>query len=178
MTETPHARLESRNGGRAVFDGVRVDAQVAGMLLDVSSVQTFRNPGTRHVELAYNFPLPADAVLLSMGVRLGERQLTGKVVEKQEASGRYEDTLAEGDTAIMLEQVSDGSCCLNFGNLGPGETGEITLRYAQALRFEGTPCACASRRSSRPAMAIRCAMPAWPPTRHRYTICWSSIRSR
>lgn len=137
MTHNTHARLESRNGGQAVFDGVQVECQVAGMLLHVSSVQTFRNPGTRHIELVYTFPLPADAVLLSMGVRLGERQLTGKIVEKQEASGRYEDTLADGDTAIMLEQASDGSCCLNFGNLGPGETGEITLRYAQALRFEG-----------------------------------------
>ena len=137
MTDNINARLESRNGGQAVFDGVRVDGQVAGMLLDVSSVQTFRNPGTRHIELVYTFPLPADAVLLSLTVRLGERQLTGKVVEKQEASGRYEDTLAEGDTAIMLERANDGSYCLNFGNLGPGETGEITLRYAQALRFEG-----------------------------------------
>ena len=137
MTDSIHARLESRNGGGAVFDGVRVDGQVAGMLLDVSSVQTFRNPGTSHVELVYTFPLPADAVLLSMAVRLGKRQLTGTVVEKQEASGRYEDMLAEGDTAIMLERANDGSYCLNFGNLGPGETGEITLRYAQALRFEG-----------------------------------------
>jgi Ca-activated chloride channel family protein len=137
MTDNNHARLESRNGGQAVFDGVWVEGKVAGMLLDVSSVQTFRNPGTRHIELVYTFPLPADAVLLSMGVRLGERQLTGKVVEKQEASGRYEDMLAEGDTAIMLERANDGSYCLNFGNLGPGETGEITLRYAQALRFEG-----------------------------------------
>ncbi len=137
MTDNIHARFESRNGDQAVFDGVRVDGQVAGMLLDVSSVQTFRNPGTKHIELVYTFPLPADAVLLSMAVRLGERQLTGKVVEKQEASGRYEDMLAEGDTAIMLERANDGSYCLNFGNLGPGETGEITLRYAQTLRFEG-----------------------------------------
>jgi Ca-activated chloride channel family protein len=137
MTDNIHARLESRNGDQAVFDGVRVDGQVAGMLLDVSSVQTFRNPGTKHIELVYTFPLPADAVLLSVGVRLGERHLTGKVVEKQEASGRYEDMLAEGDTAIMLERATDGSYCLNFGNLGPGETGEITLRYAQTLRFEG-----------------------------------------
>lgn len=137
MSDTRHARLESRNGGRAVFDGVQVEGKVHGMLLDVSATQVFRNPGAAHLELVYSFPLPADAVLLSLTVRLGERQLTGSVVEKREASARYEDTLADGDTAIMLERAHDGSYCLNFGNLGPGETGEVCLRYAQALRFEG-----------------------------------------
>ncbi|WP_159627482.1 VIT domain-containing protein [Massilia puerhi] len=137
MSDTRHARLESRNGGRAVFDGVQVEGKVHGMLLDVSATQVFRNPGAAHLELVYSFPLPADAVLLSLTVRLGERQLTGSVVEQREASARYEDTLADGDTAIMLERTHDGSYCLNFGNLGPGETGEVCLRYAQALRFEG-----------------------------------------
>lgn len=137
MTDTSHARLVSRNGGRAVFDGMRIDGRVQGMLLELSAVQSFHNPGPAHIELVYSFPLPAEAVLLSTAVRLGERRLEGVVVEKQEAGARYEDSLAEGDAAIMLERTHDGSYCLNIGNLAPGETGEITLRYAQALRFEG-----------------------------------------
>ncbi|KQQ86621.1 VIT domain-containing protein [Massilia sp. Leaf139] len=137
MTEATHARLTSRNGGQAVFDGMRVDGRVHGMLLDITATQTFRNPGSAHIELVYSFPLPADAVLLAMTVRLGERRLTGTVVEKILAAGRYEDSLAEGDSAVMLEKTHDGSYCLNIGNLAPGETGEIVLRYAQTLAFAG-----------------------------------------
>lgn len=137
MTDRHHAQLTSRTGGHATFDGIRVDGRIAGLLLDVSTVQTFNNRGVRHLELVYTFPLPANAVLLSMTVRLGERLLTGSVVEKRAAAARYEDMLADGDSAIMLERTADGSYCLNIGNLAPGETGEITLRYAQALRFDG-----------------------------------------
>ncbi|MFC5481338.1 VIT domain-containing protein [Massilia suwonensis] len=137
MIASSHARLVSRNGGRTVFDGMRINGRVQGMLLELSAVLSFRNSGPEHIELVYSFPLPAEAVLLSTTVRLGERRLEGIVVEKREAGARYEDSLADGDAAIMLEQAHDGSYCLNIGNLAPGETGEITLRYAQALRFEG-----------------------------------------
>jgi len=135
MTATIQAQLAARNGGAAVFDGVRIDGQLRGLLLEVSVLQSFRNPGAAHIELVYTFPLPAQAVLLSMDVRLGERSLAASVVERRQASRRYEDALAEGDSAVMLERAADGSYCINLGNLGPGETGEIVLRYAQALRF-------------------------------------------
>ena len=105
MTEAPHARLTSRNGGQAVFDGMRVDGRVHGMLLDITATQTFRNPGSAHIELVYSFPLPADAVLLAMTVRLGERRLTGTVVEKILAAGRYEDSL----TAILRAGAEAGA---------------------------------------------------------------------
>lgn len=132
-----HASFEASRGGRAVFDGMRVEGRVAGMLLQVRAVQTFRNPGAAHIEAIYTFPLPADAVLLSLSVRLGQKLLASCVVGKQEAGERYEEALAGGDAAVMLERTHDGSYCLNFGNLAPGETGEIILCYAQALHFEG-----------------------------------------
>src|SRR5690606_21901345 len=67
---------------------------------------------------------------------LGDRHLKGAVVARQEAETRYENAIADGDAAIMVERNHDGSCCMNLGNLAPGESCTIRLRYAQLLQFE------------------------------------------
>lgn len=132
-----YAQLDSRNGGQVRFDGVHMTGRVDGTLLDMTLAQTFHNAGAKHIELVYTFPLPAGAVLLAMHASLGERRLSARVAPRRAASEAYEVALAEGNAAIMLEQTADGSYCLNLGNLAPGETGVLTLRYAQALRFDG-----------------------------------------
>ncbi len=85
---------------------------------------------------SYTFPLPWAAVLLGVEVQIGDRCLSGAVVEKKQAEQGYEDAMAEGNTAILLEQNFDGSYTLNLGNLAPGETCVVRLRYAQVLQFE------------------------------------------
>jgi Ca-activated chloride channel homolog len=57
------------------------------------------------------------------------------VVEKRQAEARYEEALSQGQSAILLERNHDGSYTLNLGNLLAGETCQITVRYAQVLRF-------------------------------------------
>ncbi len=136
MTLPAAARLQSRKGADLVFEGVRIDGCVDGLLFEVALEQRFRNPGARHIEVIYTFPLPDGAVLLGVDVRLGDAQLRGTVVEKRQAARDYEDSLAAGDAAIMLEKNRDHSYSLNLGNLAAGEACVVTVRYAQTLQFE------------------------------------------
>ncbi len=130
------ARLETRAGEALTLQGVRFTGTLRGTLFEADLEQRFANPFERHVELVYSFPLPWAAVLLGVEVRIGERCLSGAVIEKKQAEQGYEDALAEGNTAILLEQNVDGSYTLNLGNLAPGETCVVRLRYAQVLQFE------------------------------------------
>ncbi len=130
------ARLETRAGEALTLKGVRFTGTLRGTLFEADLEQRFANPFERHVELVYTFPLPWAAVLLGVEVRIGERCLSGAVIEKQQAEQGYEDALAEGNTAILLEQNFDDSYTLNLGNLAPGETCVVRLRYAQVLQFE------------------------------------------
>lgn len=130
------ARLETRAGEALTLQGVRFAGTLRGTLFEADLEQRFANPFERHVELVYSFPLPWAAVLLGVEVRIGERRLSGAVIEKKQAEQGYEDALAEGNTAILLEQNVDGSYTLNLGNLAPGETCVARLRYAQVLQFE------------------------------------------
>ena len=134
--EQQSARLETRTGEALTLKGARFEGSLRGALFEASLEQRFANPFHRHVELVYTFPLPWAAVLLGVEVQIGDRRLSGAVVERKQAEQGYEDAIAEGNTAILLEQNIDGSYTLNLGNLAPGETCVLRLRYAQVLQFE------------------------------------------
>ncbi|MBP7640098.1 MAG: VWA domain-containing protein [Thauera sp.] len=136
MMKQQSARLETRAGEAMTLKGVRFEGTLRGTLFEASLEQRFANPFDRHVELVYTFPLPWAAVLLGVEVLIGDRRLSGAVVERKQAEQGYEDAIAEGNTAILLEQNFDDSYTLNLGNLAPGETCVVRLRYAQVLQFE------------------------------------------
>ena len=126
------------DGSPLVLESVAMRGDVAGLRLDAQITQCFRNPGERHVEVVYTFPLPWEAVLLGIEVELGDKRLSGVVVERRRAEAAFEDAIAEGDAAIMIERNSDESYTLNLGNLAPGETCTVRIRYAQTLGFDPT----------------------------------------
>ncbi|HQQ71928.1 MAG TPA: VIT domain-containing protein, partial [Alicycliphilus sp.] len=132
----PCARLESLDGTAPALLGVTLTGDLRGPLFEVRVEQRFANPGRTPMELVYTFPLPWGAQLLGVQVQLGDRQLIGAVAEKTAAQARYEDALADGDAAILLQRNHDHSYSLNLGNLAPAEHCSITLHYAQALAFE------------------------------------------
>lgn len=136
MRNSMEASLLTSSGDPLVLKGVTAEGDCRGLLFEATVVQRYVNPTRRNVEVVYNFPLPFGAVLLSVDVVLGGKSLTGSVVAKAEADVRYEDAIAQGDAAIMLEQTGDGGYCMNLGNLAAREACVITLRYAQALNFE------------------------------------------
>ena len=130
------ANLQTRNGEAIAFLGCQVFGELRGLLYEARVEQNFCNHGNKNVEVVYTFPLPWGAVLLGVDVILGDKCLSGQVVQKARAETAYEEALADGDAAIMLEKNTDHSYCLNLGNLAAGEKCRITLRYAQTLPFE------------------------------------------
>lgn len=118
------------------LQGIDVQARLDGLLLRTTLQQRYRNRSGRLVETVYTFPLAHGASLLGLSVTLGDRKLAGAVIEKQEATQRYEQSIDEGDTPVLVEQSSPGLYTANLGNLQDGEEATIELEYAQLLRFE------------------------------------------
>ena len=136
MDQRECARLETRDGQPVNLLGVKLSGDLRGLMFEASVEQRFYNPSEKNVEVVYSFPLPWGAVLLGVDVLLGDKHLTGAVVEKKQAEARYEEAISEGNAAIMLEKNHDHSYSLNLGNLAAREHCTITLRYAQTLQFE------------------------------------------
>jgi Ca-activated chloride channel family protein len=132
----PEARLTSRKAGSSpVLTGVDIRGTLNGAILDMYVEQRYRNDGAVNIEAVYTFPLAHDAVLLGLTVELNGKTLEGVAVAKRQAEMDYEEAIADGNSAIMLERSGQGLYTTNLGNLMPGESAVIRFRYAQALRY-------------------------------------------
>ncbi len=128
---------EEAAGGGSVLRGVRVRGRLHDLLAEVEVEQTYRNDESVAIEAVYSFPVPSDAVLLGLEVRIGDRRLHGRVMARNAAEERYEDAVVEGDSAILLQQAEPGLYTINVGNLQPGETAVLAYRFARLQRWQG-----------------------------------------
>jgi len=129
--------LKSVQGERVALTNVSVSAVLHDLLAEVTMCQSYRNDEHLNIEAVYTFPLPLDAVLLELQVEIGGRVLKGAVVEKKAAEESYEDAIAAGDAAVMLEQLEPGLYTMNVGNLLPSEEATIKFSYSILYRWVG-----------------------------------------
>ena len=98
---------------------VSVRAKVHDLLSQTRVTQVYENSESGPIETVYTFPLPVDGVLTGVEVKIGERELFGRAVEKRAAEQEYEECLVKGDSPVMLERLESGLYTLNVGNLFP-----------------------------------------------------------
>jgi len=113
-----------------------VDAAISGMVADVSVIQTFTNPFDDPIEAVYTFPLPDDAAVDGMTLRVGDRVIEASVHEKDEAKEIYEEARRGGLMAARLDQERPNVFVQNVANLMPGAVIEVELHLVQPLEFE------------------------------------------
>ena len=97
----------------------------------------FRNEGSDPIEAVYSFPVPLDSAFMGMEATLAGERRVAQVQPRAQASQNYDDAIADGDSAVLLERLEPGMLCVSLGNLKPGEDGEVVLRFAAPLRCAG-----------------------------------------
>lgn len=97
--------------------------------------QQFHNTEKQAVELLYHFPLGAAALLVSVNAKIGDRQFSCTVSPKAKARMDYTDTVANGDSAILIEQDDELRYFMRIGNIMPGEKLDIVLQTAEFLQL-------------------------------------------
>ena len=123
--------------GLSPLEGARIDVAIDDLMAEFMLTQSFRNTTSDDIEAVFTFPVPLDAIYLGLNARLGERELEGRIVEKQQARLTYETAISKGDSAVLVERAEAGLLTSNVGNLRPGETLELRLRFGQWLSFNG-----------------------------------------
>ncbi len=111
--------------------------QVSGMVARARVVQTFRNTSQGWVEGVYVFPLPENAAVDRLTMRVGERVIEGEIRERGEAKRTFEHARAGGRRAALVDQERPNIFTSRVANIGPGEEVAVELEYQQTLRFEG-----------------------------------------
>ncbi len=110
---------------------------VTGMIARAKVIQHFHNPGTDWAEGVYVFPLPENAAVDRLRVRIGERVIEGQVKEKDEARIAYVKAKSEGKRAALVEQQRPNLFTNSVANIGPNEFVSVEIEYQQALEYKG-----------------------------------------
>lgn len=116
---------------------VKVDLRVSGVVIDGTLMQQFKNPTDETIEALYVFPLPADAAVYAMEIRIGERRIVAEVREKEHARRIYTEAKEEGRKAALVAQHRPNLFRTSVANILPGESIEVELRFVQEATRNG-----------------------------------------
>ncbi len=125
-------------GGFVAAPKVETDVaiHVTGIVARTRVAQTFHNPGTDWVEGVYVFPLPDNAAVDRLWLRIGDRLIEGQVKEKEEARRVYAKAKREGRKAALVEQQRPNLFTNAVANIGPGEQVRVLIEYQQTLAYD------------------------------------------
>ena len=113
-----------------------VKAEISGFLSRVKVTQEFENNFAEKIEAVYVFPLPNNAAVDDMTMRIGERTVRGKIMKREEAREVYEAARSNGQIASLLDQERTNIFTQSVANILPGEKITIEISYVETLKYE------------------------------------------
>jgi len=113
-----------------------VEADISGFIARVKVTQTFFNPLDEKIEAVYVFPLPHQSAVDDMTMIIGGRRIVGVIKRRQAARIIYEQALARGQTAALLEQERPNVFTQSVGNIGPKQEVRIEISYVDVLKYD------------------------------------------
>lgn len=113
-----------------------VAMKVTGMINHVSVQQSFSNTTDNWQEGIYVFPLPENAAVDHMRLKIGERIIEGQIKEKQAAKKIYTQAKQQGKQAALTEQERPNIFTTSVANIAPHETIIVEIEYQQIVHYD------------------------------------------
>ncbi|HEX9962468.1 MAG TPA: VIT domain-containing protein, partial [Pyrinomonadaceae bacterium] len=113
-----------------------VKAEISGFLTRVKVIQEFENNFSEPIEAVYTFPLPANAAVDDMTMKIGERTIRGKIMRREEARKVYQAAKNEGKAASLLDQERPNVFTQSVANIPPNEKIIVEISYVETLKYE------------------------------------------
>jgi Ca-activated chloride channel family protein len=111
-----------------------VRLRITGIVARAVVRQEFANPAPSWAEGVYVFPLPEDAAVDRLRMRVGDRTIEGVVRERQAAGAAYVRARQQGQRASLVEQERPNVFTTSVANIPPGAAIGVEIEYQQTVR--------------------------------------------
>lgn len=130
--------LLKSEGSTLAVPAVATDAEirVSGLVARAVVRQTYRNPYDAWFEGIYVFPLPENAAVDRLRMKVGERVIEGHIQERRAARAQYEQARATGRRAALVEQERPNIFTTSVANIPPRGEIVVEIEYQQTLKFD------------------------------------------
>ncbi len=135
----PHSGLFLRGPGGGTFGapapGVKstVSITVSGVTTRVKLRQIFKNPNAKWVEGVYVFPLSRKAAIDHLLMRIGDREIEGRIDERAAAQKKYDTAKRRGRKASLVEQERANLFTVSVANIPPNGSISIEISYQEPV---------------------------------------------
>jgi hypothetical protein len=119
------------------LEGVSVEATIKDFCSRVTLTQRYRNQEAKPVEAVYVFPLEDGAAVCGFEALIDDVHVVGEVQEREKAFETYDEALAQGHGAYLLDQEKPDVFTASIGNIPPGKEVLVKVTYVAELTLEG-----------------------------------------
>lgn len=127
---------DGKPAGRCPLKHTAVKAEISGFFASVEVTQTFENPFPQKIEAVYTFPLPENAAVHRMVMKIKERVVKGQIKRREEARQIYEAARDRGQIASLLDEERPNIFTQRVANIEPGAAIEIVISYLDVLPYK------------------------------------------
>ncbi|OUL57789.1 marine proteobacterial sortase target protein [Pseudoalteromonas ulvae] len=136
---SPKLVLSDQRGveqAQGVFVQSHTTMSVTGLINKVTVKQAFKNQTDQVLNGRYVFPLPDESAVYQLKMRVGEREIIGKIEEKKRAQADYALAQRQGKKASLVTQKRANVFVSQIANIEPGQTVSIELVYQELVRYQ------------------------------------------
>ncbi|GIK25861.1 MAG: marine proteobacterial sortase target protein [Betaproteobacteria bacterium] len=132
--------LLKSEGGTLAVPAVATEAEikVSGIVARAVVKQTYRNPFDSWFEGVYVFPLPENAAVDHLRMKVGDRIIEGDIKERQAARAQYEQAKSSGQRAALVEQERPNIFTTSVANIPPRGEIVVEIEYQQTLKYDSS----------------------------------------
>lgn len=113
---------------------------ISGPIAHVEVTQGWENPNAGPVDGLYIFPLPENAAVNDLKLRIGDRLINGDMRRREEARAIYDRARSEGRVAGLLDQERPNIFAQRVANIMPGMAIEVIIAFDHPITCEDDSC--------------------------------------
>lgn len=114
---------------------VNANIQISGLIAYTKIKQVFINPYDIELEGKYQFPLPENSAIKHLAIKVGDKEIVGKIMENKAAKIAYQKAKQQGKKASLVQQQRANLFTNNVANIPAHSTVEITLTFIMPVTF-------------------------------------------
>lgn len=114
---------------------ITLNIEVNGLVAYAQIKQVFINPYNIELEGKYQFPLPENAAIKHLKVKVADKEIIGQIMEKKAAKAVYERAKERGKKASLVQQQRPNLFTNNIANIPAQSTVVVTLDFIMPVTF-------------------------------------------
>ncbi|SEL65177.1 Ca-activated chloride channel family protein [Colwellia chukchiensis] len=113
-----------------------INVNISGLVAYVNVQQVFINPYAMTLSAKYQFPLPEDAAVKHLTIKVADKEIIGKVMVKQTAQALYQQAKQQGKKASLVTQQRPNLFSNQIANIPAQSQVVVRLEFIMPVNFQ------------------------------------------